>query len=298
MALEPEDKSKPGAASSDECLDDQIDRLLGEVEALTDEVLTDSDPSVGIAPAAEAGGSGGDPARAPVADDVGLSKASPLIQDGERVPPEDVVADVDQELSRMEQLISGMSATSDSAAPSRDSGSSPGFPAGRPATVDEDIAGAIPSEPLPAAPPSFEVVSEQERQLDRDLDALLAEVPDLPPPPPSAADGAGAPRQSESAPKVAVADSPAPRAADDPRQPEDLLDSVSIWRLLRVRSAARSRRLIGSARQFGGRRLVQILDWFDDRLGCRVPPMVKELIGYCALGTLAMCLVALAISWL
>ncbi len=41
--------------------------------------------------------------------------------------------------------------------------------------------------------------------------------------------------------------------------------------------------------------LVGLLDRIDARIGNKLPPMVRELIGYCALATIAMAIIALII---
>ena len=105
--------SPPPAAAEEPDLRDQVDELLDEVEALTKETLGES----------ESGGARGappdvptrDPAKETAADDVGLSSKSPLVQDGERTPVEEVAADVDQELDQMERLISGIGGSLSSA---------------------------------------------------------------------------------------------------------------------------------------------------------------------------------------
>ena len=96
-------QTPPPVAAEEPLLEDDIEKLVNEVESLTTEVLvsTDSNPAGSEVPTR-------DPAKEPIADDAGLSAASPLVQDGAPTSVEEVVADVDHELDEMEKLIGGL----------------------------------------------------------------------------------------------------------------------------------------------------------------------------------------------
>ena len=352
--------SQPPAAAEEPELQDQVDQLLDEVEALTKETLGESESGEARAPAEVPTT---DPAKEQAADDVGLSSESALVQDGERTSVEEVAADVDQELDQMERLISGIGG---SASPA-DSGTSDGaeaaaaipaeapnpepptdaenttasdgdvieaidekHPAPEPAvdagsdsmppddsgdtsleediaeivasTLDADpateadalIAGEIPSDPGGLLHADLETLepteSAKETTLDQDIDALLAssEVADLEDPstdaPPPAAPKDPTATTGQTTPK--------PRAA--PQSDIDL-ESIPIWRVLKLKLKAKSRRLGLFVGRRGTDALVWLLDRIDAKIGNKLPPMAREMIGYCALATLAMSIIALII---
>ena len=346
--------SPPPAAKEPE-LQDQVDQLLDEVEALTRETLDGSEPGEAHAQADVATN---DPAKETAADDVGLSSESPLVQDGERTSVEEVAADVDQELDQMERLISGIgsstspddSGTSDqaeppaeasaeapdpqpptdventtacdvdvignigqeqaAAEPAVDAGSDPMPPASSvgpaDASLEEDVAEIAastidpdsPSEPdaliagqIPSVPQNLQPAeSAKETTLNQDIDALLAssEGPDL-----------GAPKADDS-PPADLGQTPASTDRVTPKpgaaSPSDIdLDSISIWRVVKLKLKAKSRHFglfIGRAATDA---LVWLLDRIDAKIGNKLPPMAREMVGYCALATLAMSIIALII---
>jgi len=339
--------SPPPAAADEPDLQDQVDHLLDEVEELTKETLGESESSEARAPADVPTT---DPAKDIVADDVGLSSGSALVQDGGRTPVEEVAADVDQELDQMERLISGIggstsptdSGTSDQTdlaatipavapdpepptdaentlasgvdvigsidaeqgapEPAVDTGSDAMPPAvadGEDTSLDEDIAEIVastldaepPSEPdaliadqIPSDPQSLQPAeSAKETSLDQDIDALLAssgvadlEAPSADVPPPAATDDAA----------------PKPEAA--PQSDIDL-ESIPIWRVIKLKLKAKSRYFGLFIGRRGTDALVWLLDRIDAKIGNKLPPMAREMVGYCALATLAMSIIALII---
>lgn len=354
------DPSPPPAAAEEPDLRDQVDELLDDVEALTKETLGESEPGEARAPADVPTT---DPAKEIAADDVGLSSESPLVQDGERTPVEEVAADVDQELDQMERLISGIGGSTspaDSGAsnhtdvaaaipaeapdppqptdaenttasdgevignieeeqvasePAVDAGAKPMPPA--PAgddSLDEDIAeivastldadpttepdaliaGQIPSDPeelLSTDPESLQPAeSAKETTLDQDIDALLAssEVADLEAP------SADIPSLADPADKPPTTDKAAPKPRETP-QPDIDLESISIWRVVKLKLKARSQHLALFIRRRAADAVVRLLERIDARIGNKLSPMAREMVGYCALATLAMSIIALII---
>ncbi|MCH7871521.1 MAG: hypothetical protein IID33_07455 [Planctomycetes bacterium] len=354
--------SQPPAAAQEPELQDQVDQLLDEVEALTKETLGESESAEARTPAEVPTT---DPAKEQAADDVGLSSESALVQDGERTSVEEVAADVDQELDHMERLIGGIGGSTSPA----DSGTSDGAeaaaevpaevpdpepptgaenttasdgdaieaiddkqPAPEPAvdaepdstppdpaegvdaslekdiaeivasTLDADppteadalIAGEIPSDPgglLHADPETLESTeSAKETTLDQDIDALLAssEVADLEAP------STDAPPPADPKDPTATTDRTAPKPEAAPQSDIDL-ESIPIWRVLKLKLKAKSRRLGLFVGRRGTDALVWLLDRIDAKIGNKLPPMARELIGYCALATLAMSIIALLI---
>ena len=339
--------SKEQVAAEEPELQDQVDALLDEVEALTEEALTE----VGGAEQEDASARpatvpNSDPARAVIADDVGLTDQSPLIQEGDRIPVEEVVADVDHELDQMEKLIGGGGGTKtptvrshideassadeeavaapDDEATAREEkalrtlepndwdpestsaeGAGAGntvasegtdavaadIPAQTAATLDDEVASQIPSTPED----STSVLSREEQSLDGDIDALLAagqasedkELTDELVP------------EASSAVEEAKPES-ARREADRDQQtetgPQLDWESISVWQLLKARVLARSKHLLSLLVERLVGRFVRILEGIDALVGHRFSPAVRELIGYCALGTLAMCLVGIIIA--
>ncbi len=347
--------SPPPEAADEPDLQDEVDQLLDEVEALTKETLGESESGEAREPADVPTT---DPAKEIAADDVGLSGGSPLIQDGQRTSVEEVAADVDQELDQMERLISGIGgSTSDvdagtseqagvaaeppSAAPDPmppteaenataadteaignieeeqpasepavDAGPDsmpPALADGGDTSLDEDIAeivaatmdadpptdpptepdaliaGQIPSDPDDLLAPDPESLhpaeSAAETTLDDDLDALLAssEVAEL-----------------EGVTPPATTNRADPKPAGTPQTEIDLA-SIPIWRVVKLKLKARSHHLAGSARRRATDALVWLLDRIDAKIGNKLPPMARELVGYCALATLAMSVIALII---
>lgn len=335
-----QDSVQEPAAGSESDVSDDLDKLLEDVEALTDEALAtpdtggpkDSKPDGDSVPSR-------DPAKEVIADDVGLSAESPLIQDGEKTPVEEVVADVDQELDQMEKLIGGLAApastedtepeipipdipqspedtsTEDSflsadevgrleadanaADPSEtperleaDESASPapesleGSEEEPLAGGDEEIAGQIPTAPSEADSES----SEDEKALDDDIESLLAthesEEVDLAAGDEIDADSLERPRS----------DAPEHPANQD-KTPESVdLESVQLWPLIRQRFAAKLQQVLQRVCQKLAFGLVRLLEKIDSLIGRRVPPMARELIGYCALATLAMSVIALLVA--
>ena len=346
--------SPPPAAAEEPELEDQVDQLLDEVEALTKETLGESESGEARAPADVPTT---DPAKEIAADDVGLSSESPLVQDGERTPVEEVAAGVDQELDQMERLISGIggstspddSGTSDQtevaaaagaeapdpelptdtentpasdvdvtetveeeqSAPesAEDTGPDPMPPASvddEATGLDDDIAEIVastletdpPTEPdalidsqIPSDPEGHQSAeSAKETTLDRDIDTLLASselaeleapIADVSPP----ADQKETPATTETA-------APKPTAAP---QPDIDLESVPIWRVVKLKFKAKSRYFGLFIGRKGTDFLVWLLDRIDAKIGNKLPPMAREMAGYCALATLAMSIIALII---
>ena len=65
--------------------------------------------------------------------------------------------------------------------------------------------------------------------------------------------------------------------------------------MLKLKLKAKSRRLGLFVGRRGTDALVWLLDRIDAKIGNKLPPMARELIGYCALATLAMPIIALLI---
>ena len=340
------------AAAEEPDLQNQVDELLDEVEALTKETLGESESGEARAPADVPTT---DPAKEIAADDVGLSSESPLVQDGERTSVEEVAADVDQELDQMERLISGIggstspgdSSTSDqtdvaaalpaeasdaepptdaentttsevevigslaeervASEPTADAGANPMPPASAGhARLDEDIpeidaatpnadppiepdaliAGQIPSDPQDLQPAE----SAKETTLDQDIDALLATA-EVAEPKGSMAD-VSPPADPGEAP--ATTDRAAPKTEAAPQSDIDL-ESISIWRVVKLKLKARTLHLAVFIRRKAIDALVWLLDRIDAKIGNKLPPMAREIAGYCALATLAMSIIALII---
>jgi len=317
----PNEGQAPQPVAADEpALEDDLEKLVNEVESLTNDVLASTDSKAangGEVPTR-------DPAKEPVADDAGLSAASPLVQDGDPTGVEEVVADVDHELDQMEKLIGSLGEPMDAQDDVADSVPSPAVesagesasgvanavpglespaddiadelpntPATAAASPEQEIAGQIPATPEQSEAPA----SRTEKVLDQDLDALLA-PPDEGAEPPLEASDLLADSESEPAEET----SPEPLAAKPQEQPIDSarpsaadVEDLPLWQILKSRLLARIRRLrvaVGSMLLNG---VLALLERIDARIGQRLPPMVKELIGYCALGTLGMCVVALLV---
>ncbi len=341
--------SPPPATAEEPDLQDQVDQLLDEVEALTKETLGESEVR------APADVPTTDPAKEIAADDVGLSRESPLVQDGGRTSVEEVAADVDQELDQMERLISGFGGSTSSAdssssdqaevaaaipaeapdpepttdaenttpcdvdvvgraeeqqaapvlAVSAESDPMPPAPVGH-ARLDEDIpeidaatpnadpptepdaliAGQIPSDPQDLQPAE----SAKETTLDQDIDALLATA-EVAEPKGSMAD-VSPPADPGEAPATTDRAAPKPEAA--PQSDIDL-ESISIWRVVKLKLKAKSRHLGLFIGRNATDALVWLLERIDAKVGNKLPPMVREMVGYCALATLAMSIIALII---
>ncbi len=335
----PQPAEQPVAARQPE-LHEQVDELLDEVEALTNEVLADTEQAKAKdGQAAQSKVPERDPAKEVIADDVGLSAESPLIQDGEKTAVQEVVAEVDHELHQMEKLINGMVdpvagedpalidempvipespnhlAAEESQVDSEnvdhleaktspgpgaessdrlDAEGTAGLEDQSSKRLDDEIAAEIPTVPKEAA----SALSQKEQVLDDDLEALLGTQPA----PEVEAPADDIPLVDDSAPAAESAQEDASAKKEQALQREAAseidLESIPVWRLIKLRLAAKSKKalwLVG--RKFAGG-LVWVLQKIDARLGDRVPPMVRELIGYCALGTLAMCLIAVLLALL
>ena len=333
-----QDSAQEPVAASESDLSDDLDKLLEDVESLTDEALSPSATGEPKGPAPDAASvPSRDPAKEVIADDVGLSGESPLIQDGEKTPVEEVVADVDQELDQMEKLIGGLGAPTsvedtppeppipdipqspedtsaenpllssdevgrleadanevdpletadlseaDGSAQPAPEGSEPPAPE-QLAGADEEIAGQIPTAPEEVDSGS----SEDEKALDDDIESLLAAHES------DEVDADSLERPSSDTPE------PPPPSQESPNQDETSesadLDSVQIWPLIRQRLAAKSKQVLQRVCQKLAFGLVRLLEKFDSLIGGRVPPMARELIGYCALATLAMSVIALLVA--
>jgi hypothetical protein len=314
-----EEQQQLPAAEGDD-LDQRLDNLLDEVEALTDEVLADPPEPAADAPAE-------DPATQIARDDVGLSDQ--VVQDDNQQDTTELLADVDQELDEMERIIGNMGAAGPEATPdTAEVPDQPDPPESSPDALleDDDIASLIPSDPLkisgagtakreenaepvasepapapaPAPPPAVEdvadetppeeeaaEVSELENELESDLHALLSKKR-------MADDGP---------PTTAEPDQPPPATVDGPL-PDDIkpdvaksLESISIWRHVRLKVSARFARWGRAVVDRIVHVLVIVLDRADGPTS-HLSPGTKELIGYCALGTLAMSVVALIVALL
>jgi len=341
--------SPPPATAEEPDLQDQVDQLLDEVEALTKETLGESEVR------APADVPTTDPAKEIAADDVGLSSESPLVQDGGRTSVEEVAADVDQELDQMERLISGFGGSTSSADPSSSdqaeaaaaipaeapdpepptdaenttpsdgdvvgraeeqqaapvpavsAGSDPMPPAPAehvrpdedipeidastpnadpPTEPDALIAGQIPSDPQDLQPAE----SVKETTLDQDIDALLATA-EVAEPKGSMAD-VSPPADPGEAPATTDRAAPKPEAA--PQSDIDL-ESISIWHVVKLKLKAKSRHLGLFIGRSATDALVWLLERIDAKVGNKLPPMAREMVGYCALATLAMSIIALII---
>ncbi len=368
----PNPPSSPVAAEEPD-LQDQVDGLLDDVEALTKETLGESESDKARAPADVPTT---DPAKEVVADDVGLSSESPLVQDGERTPVEEVAAGVDQELDQMEKLIGGLD---DSASPTDSNTSGHAdvpaeppveAPDSEPATgienataSDDDLIGSIEEQPAAAEPvvdaesdstpsvaePAVDAESEsappaefEDASLDADIAELVAST--LEPEPPDEPDALIADQipaepvdlqPGESAKETSLdedldallassevaaledpigdvsppadpadpIDSVAPPATTDTRAPKpkaathsDIdLASIPIRRVVKLKLKARSRHVGLFIGRRGTNALVWLLDRIDAKIGKKLPPMARELAGYCALATLAMSIIAIII---
>jgi hypothetical protein len=358
------DPSPSPTAAGEPDLQNQVDDLLDDVEALTREALGESESDVDALVRLDAPTS--DPTKEIIADDVGLASESPLVQDGERKPVEDVAADVDQELDQMERLISGIGATpssADSDAESRsevpaplppeapdavppttvdehaesdledneivednqavsgaaaDAGpeSTPPVPAGggddaslepdhsglvgsspatkEPPEPDALIAGQIPSTPQAArsaVPDKIQTAeSAKETTLDHDLDALLESTE----PAASEAQPEVAPKPPDPQEKITRSDPAAPEPVETSQLVIDL-ESIPIWRVVKLKLKTRSITLLRLVARVATNALVWLLERIDAKIGSKLPPAAREIIGYCALATLGMSLLALLI---
>ncbi len=366
MSQKPEDNPTQSTNSN---LEDEVDKLLDEVEALTQEVLSES-PATAEVPHA-------DPRRQVAADDAGLAGESPLIQDGEPTSVDDIVADVDLELDRASRKLGHVMdpqvADDDADAPhspaSEESALEPDLEAiaelealerelgessipgadlspdtaeTRPADsagatagiVDEleelqrsvnDLSGEVMSHahsstaapeatPPPTAQPPKppgELAADVESELDQ-LENLLSELEGKPAPePPSPAPGpaidaeVAPPETQPSAEEVALdadletllAAPPVQRGNQSEEAAADGidLDSISVWALFRERLSQRVRASADALRCNGQDRMIGILDLLDRPFG-RISPRHKELIGYCAIATVAMSGVAAVLA--
>ena len=269
-----------------------------------------------------------DPAKEVIADDVGLTDQSPLIQEGDRTPVEEVVADVDLELDQMEKLIGGMGGAavpeggghadeapiideaavgvSDHETTAPEEGAAlhalPGLPGEpQPAPAGGMDAGAAASDAgdaalIDSAAPEEPAgrPSRREQSLDDDIDALLAngrEAED------QTADDEQLAHEDSSVVDEIQSDTAAPNQQAESTQEPDW-GSITVWQLVKTRLLARSKRTFSLLRERLGEALVGLLDKIDGLIGDRLPAAVREVIGYCALGTLAMCLVAVLIALL
>ena len=169
----------------------------------------------------------------------------------------------------------------------------PNTPATAAASPEEEIAGQIPAAPEQSGAPA----SPTEQVLDQDLDALLA-------PPDEGAEQLleASDLLADSVSEPAEETSPEPLAAKSQEQPIDSarpsaadVEDLPLWQILKSRLLARIRGLRVAAGSVLLNGLLALLEKIDARIGQRLPPMVKELIGYCALGTLGMCIVALLV---
>lgn len=166
-----------------------------------------------------------------------------------------------------------------------------------PATAAARPEGEI-ADQIPAAPEQLEVpASTTEKVLDQDLDALLAPPEKGAEPPLEVGD-----LLSHSETEFLDVTSPEPSPAESQEQPIDSatpsaadLADLPLWQILKSRLLARLRRLQVAAGSVLLNGVLTLLEKIDDRIGERIPPMVKELLGYCALGTLGMCVVALLV---
>lgn len=341
-----QDSAQQPVTASESDLSDDLDKLLEDVEALTDEAL--AAPATGEPKGSKPDGDSvpsRDPAKEVIADDVGLSAESPLIQDGEKTPVEEVVANVDQELDRMEKLIGGLGAStsaedtaSDSPIPdipqspddtsaanprlsaeevdrleadanevdpletsgrSEADGSAQPAPESSERSEPEQLAGAN-KEIAGQIPAALEEVasgsSEGEKALDDDIEALLAsqEPEQVEPPAGAEIDADSLERPTPDAPEPPP---PSQDRADQGETSESVdLESVQIWPLIKLRLAAKSKRALQQVCQKLAGGLVRLLERFDSLIGDRVPPMTRELIGYCALATLAVSVIALLVA--
>jgi hypothetical protein len=152
--------------------------------------------------------------------------------------------------------------------------------------LDAPIAGQIPSYPEDLLPAE----SAKETTLDQDIDALLAssQVADLEAP------SADLPPLADPGNPPATTDSAALKPRGAP-QPDIDLESILIWRVVKLKLKARSLHLALFIRRKTTDALVWLLERIDARIGNKLSPMVREMVGYCALATLAMSIIALII---
>ena len=92
----------------------------------------------------------------------------------------------------------------------------------------------------------------------------------------------------------ATADRAAPKPRAAPQSDIDL-ESISIWRVVKLKLKARTLHLAVFIRRKAIDALVWLLDRIDAKIGNKLPPMAREIAGYCALATLAMSIIALII---
>lgn len=289
---------QPSTLTPEPAMDADVDRLLREVEALTEEVLAETQPRKSRGGTSSADSTPAqDPSRRVAADDVGLVADTPLVRQDDNVPVEEIVADVDRELDSMEKLISGATASKKSMPKAQEA--FPDIPESPDRSarceMDSDIVAASTAEP----PRPGQAFSRQEQKLDQDLDALLA---------------AHLPKGEQEAPVKSQGDRKAPPSlppvldrarTERPARPTAAgpataatLRDVSIRRLLKERIRSKTRGFLQKPARWLGDALVWVLSRVDAWVGGRLSPRAKELAGYCALGTLAMCVVAVVVALL
>ena len=155
-----------------------------------------------------------------------------------------------------------------------------------PTEPDALIAGQIPSDPQDLQPAE----SVKETTLDQDIDALLATA-EVAEPKGSMAD-VSPPADPGEAPATTDRAAPKPEAA--PQSDIDL-ESISIWHVVKLKLKAKSRHLGLFIGRSATDALVWLLERIDAKVGNKLPPMAREMVGYCALATLAMSIIALII---
>lgn len=138
-----------------------------------------------------------------------------------------------------------------------------------------------PSVPAPEPPRS---VSSQERALDDEINSLLEDAPAA----------AVAPEPTKAPDPVVEPDDPELESTETLREPlsTDDLQGVSIWRLAKTRAVQRTQhiaRITVKQLAVGTVALLELLD----RPFKKLSTGTREIIGYCALGTLAMCVIAM-----
>lgn len=292
---EPGSIDRPGAAPQS-TLSRELDRLLQEVEALTEEVLADTSPNPAAASAPTAQ-TPPPPAAQPAIDDRGIASETPLVHQVESVPLEDLVADVDRELDHMEQLLQSTGEADDRAPPLAEE-----FPDIPEVPEKPSVAQlAVDLEAASKAAASLEspAQSTKEQKLDDDLDALLAgQAPLAAARPPPVAVPRPAPAADLPPASTQLEQKPTPAPGRTPAIDPTMLEGISIGRLMVERLKRNARRTLAALTGRSLNALLKLLNGFDALIGHRLSPRARELAGFCALGTLAMCVVALVVALL
>ncbi len=265
--------SQPVSAGGND-LDHEIDHLLSDVESLTDEILSGPPRSSENTPQKMAPVVTDSQPITPPVDDAGLSAQTPLIQDGDRVAVEEIVADVDHELDQMEKKVTQIaekvphaSSTAGGSRSSRDGGDS----------ATADVASEIPVD--------FSADSSSGDLTPAMFDGVLESAPPaagLETPTPVETDASS----ETTKPPADVSQENSTPSADRPKQ-----HSILMQRVRRLIPAPLESVLftVGTG---STRAAIAVLDALD-RPFRSLSPSIKDRIGYCAIGTFFMGILAL-----